>query len=73
MFKPSCKPNSQKTACLAIIQINILVNEQINITTAFYDEISKYSQSILANISSTKSEKCIPNFIAKNKDEKHLP
>jgi hypothetical protein len=43
-----------KTACLAIIQLNILVKEQINITTPFYDEISKYFQSILANISSTK-------------------
>jgi uncharacterized OsmC-like protein len=32
----------------------ILVKEQINITTPFYDEISKYFQSILANISSTK-------------------
>jgi hypothetical protein len=31
-----------------------LVKEQINITRAFYDEISKYSRSILANISSTK-------------------
>jgi hypothetical protein len=39
-----------KTACLAIIQLNILVKERINITTPFYDEISKYSQSILANI-----------------------
>jgi hypothetical protein len=48
-------------ACLAIIQLNILVKEQMNITTPFYDEISKYSQSILANISS--SEKCIPNFV----------
>ena len=36
------------------LQLNILVKEQINITTPFYDEISKYSQSILANISSTK-------------------
>jgi hypothetical protein len=43
-----------KTACLAIIQLNIFVKEQINITTPFYDEIFKYSQSILANISSTK-------------------
>jgi hypothetical protein len=43
-----------KTACLAIIQLNILVKEQINITTPFYDEISKYFQSILANISGTK-------------------
>jgi hypothetical protein len=39
---------------LAIIQLNILVKEQINITTPFYDENSKYSQLILANISSTK-------------------
>jgi hypothetical protein len=64
MLKPSCKPNS-KTACLAIIQLNILVKEQINIITPFYYEISKYSQSILANISSIKlnSEKCIPNFV----------
>jgi hypothetical protein len=31
-----------------------LIKEQINITTPFYDENSKYSQSILANISSTK-------------------
>jgi hypothetical protein len=53
-----------KTACLAIIQLNILVKEQINITTPFYDEISKYSQSILANLSSTKQfEKCIANFV----------
>ena len=36
------------------IQLNILVKEQINITTPIYDEISKYSQSILASISSTK-------------------
>jgi hypothetical protein len=43
-----------KTACLAIIQLNILVKEQINITTPFYDEIFKYCLSILANISSTK-------------------
>jgi hypothetical protein len=43
-----------KTACLAIIQLSILVKEQINITTPFYDGISKYFQSILANISSTK-------------------
>jgi hypothetical protein len=53
-----------KTACLAIIQLNILVKEQINITTPFYDEISKYSQSILANMSSTiNSEKCIADFV----------
>ncbi|CAB4017455.1 Calcium homeostasis endoplasmic reticulum, partial [Paramuricea clavata] len=32
----------------------IYFKEQMNITTPFYDEISKYSQSILANISSTK-------------------
>jgi hypothetical protein len=44
----------KKPACLAIIQLDILVKEQINITRPFYDEISKYSQSILANISSTK-------------------
>jgi hypothetical protein len=43
-----------KTACLAIIQLNILVKEQINITTPFYNENSKYLQLILANISSTK-------------------
>jgi competence transcription factor ComK len=48
------KTKFSKTACLAIIQQDILVKEQINITTPFYDEISKYSQSILANISSTK-------------------
>jgi hypothetical protein len=35
-------------------KFNILVKDQINITTPFYDEISKYFQSILANISSTK-------------------
>jgi hypothetical protein len=52
-----------KTACLAIIQLNILVKEQINITRPFYDEISKYSRSILANISSTNSEKRIANFV----------
>jgi hypothetical protein len=46
-----------KTACLAIIQLNILVKEQINITTPFYDENSKYAQSILANISSTNLAK----------------
>jgi hypothetical protein len=34
-------------------KFNILVKDQINITTPFYDEISKYFQSILANISST--------------------
>jgi uncharacterized OsmC-like protein len=43
-----------KNGMLAITQLNILVKEQINITTPFYDENSKYSQSILANISSTK-------------------
>jgi hypothetical protein len=43
-----------KNGMLAIIQLNNLVKEQINITTPFYDENSKYSQSILANISSTK-------------------
>jgi hypothetical protein len=43
-----------KTACLAIIQPNILGKEQINITTPFYNENSKYLQLILANISSTK-------------------
>jgi hypothetical protein len=48
------KTKFSKTACLAIIQQDILVKEQINITTPFYDEISKYSQSIFANISSTK-------------------
>jgi hypothetical protein len=48
------KTKFSKTVCLAIIQQDILVKEQINITTPFYDEISKYSQSILANISSTK-------------------
>jgi hypothetical protein len=31
-----------------------ILKEQINITRPFYDEISKYSRSILANISSTK-------------------
>jgi hypothetical protein len=45
----------------AIIQLNILVKEQINITRPFYDEISKYPRSILANISN--SEKCIANFV----------
>jgi hypothetical protein len=50
-------------ACLAIIQLNILVKDEINITTPFYDENSMYSQSILANISSTiNSEKYIANF-----------
>ena len=43
-----------KNGMFSKIQQNILVKEQINITTPFYDEISKYSQSILANISSTK-------------------
>jgi hypothetical protein len=49
-------------ACLAIIQLNILVKDQINITRPFYDEISKYSQSILANLA-LNSEKCIANFV----------
>jgi DICT domain-containing protein len=40
----------------------ILVKEQIDITTPFYDEISKYLQSILANISSTKQRKMHPKF-----------
>jgi hypothetical protein len=72
-----------KTACLAIIQLNILVKEQINITTPFYNENSKYSQSILANILSTKQGNfvkiCDANFVAtnvkqiQNKDEKQLP
>jgi hypothetical protein len=67
-LKPSCKPNSQIiTACLAIIKLTILVKEQINITRPFYDEISKYSQSILANISSTKQWKIgDANFVATN-------
>jgi hypothetical protein len=51
-----------KTACLAIIQLNILVKEQINITTPFYDEISKYFQSILV-FQALNSEKYIPNFV----------
>jgi hypothetical protein len=69
------------------IQLNILVKEQMNITTPFYDEISKYSQSILANISSTKQWKIHPKFRynwgrqfrsykckkIQNKHEKHLP
>jgi hypothetical protein len=49
-------------ACLAIIQLNILVKEQINITRPFYDEISKYSQSIVANLA-LNSEKCIATFV----------
>jgi hypothetical protein len=48
-----------KTAYLAIMQQNILVKEQINITTPFYDEISKYSQSILVVIvDKFRSYKC---------------
>ena len=52
-------------ACLAIIQLNILVKEQINITRPLYDEISKYSQSILAIeiFQALNSEKCIANFV----------
>jgi ABC-type bacteriocin/lantibiotic exporter with double-glycine peptidase domain len=49
-------------ACLAIIELNILVEEQMNRTTPFYNEISKYSQSILVNISSTKQWKMHPKF-----------
>jgi hypothetical protein len=74
-------------ACLAIVQLNILVKEQINITRPFYDEISKYSRSILANISTTKQWKMHRKFRKnwrrqirsykckkiQNKDEKHLP
>jgi hypothetical protein len=52
-----------KTAYLAIMQQNISVKEQINITTPFYDEISKYSQSILAILQALNSEKCIANFV----------
>ena len=35
---------SSKPARLAIIQLNSLVQQQINITKPIYDEISKYSQ-----------------------------
>jgi hypothetical protein len=43
-------------------QLNILVKEQINFTRPFYDEISKYSQSILANIPITKQWKMHRKF-----------
>jgi hypothetical protein len=52
-----------KNGMLAIIQLNILVKEQINITTPFYDEISKYSQSILQIFQALNSEKFIANFV----------
>jgi hypothetical protein len=51
-------------ACLAIIiQLNISVKEQINITRPFYDEISKYSQSLQQIFQALNSEKCIANFV----------
>jgi hypothetical protein len=54
MFKPIVANQILKNGMFSNIQLNILVKEQINITTPFYDENSKYSQSILANISSNK-------------------
>ena len=47
---------------LNIIQLNILVEKQINMAKSFYDEISKYSQSMLANISRIKQLKMHPKF-----------
>ena len=65
-FKPGFQiitaPNPQITAHLTIIQLNILIQKQTNLTMAFYYEISKHFQSILANISRTKQLKYIPNF-----------
>jgi hypothetical protein len=52
-LKPSCKPNSQKWHVTAK-HFSQRANKYNYITRPFYDEISKYSQSILANISSTK-------------------
>ena len=42
---------SSKPARLAIIQLNSLVQKQINMANPIYDEIYKYCQLILANIS----------------------
>ena len=44
-FKPNYDiSKSSKPACLAIIQLNSIVQKQINIAKPIYDEISKYSQ-----------------------------
>ena len=53
---------SSKPARLAIIRLNILVQKLIHMTTAFYDEMPKYSRSTLANISSIKELKIHPKF-----------
>ena len=53
---------SSKPARLAIIRLIILVQKLIHMTTAFYDEISEYSRSTLANISSIKELKMHPKF-----------
>ena len=42
--------------------MNILVQELINMTTPFYEQISKYSKAILGNISGSKQLKMHPTF-----------
>ena len=42
--------------------MDILVQKQISMTTPFYDEMSKYSHSILRNISRIKKLKMHPKF-----------
>ena len=44
------------------MQLNILVKKQMNMTTQFCDEKSKYSQTILANISRIKEVKMHSKF-----------
>ena len=54
--------NPHITASLAIIQLNILFQELINMTRPFYDKISNYSKSISATNSNTKQFKMHPKF-----------
>ena len=61
---------SSKTACLAITQPNILVQNQIHLTTPFYDEISLYIPSHFQQIfeaPKAKQLKIHPKFQSKQR------
>ena len=65
VFKPSCKLydiNKSSIPARLAIWLNCLVQKQKSMTKPFYDEISKYSRYILANISRIRQLKTHPKF-----------